>query len=106
MPSSRHWSLRFLLWAAIFCVLVSLIYMFRSGCAGDTKGGAYGDPIRAMNLEEVGFLIGLVGLVLAALATFTITRLTTRMRISIAVAILLPAAAQIPPPVAGSNSST
>ena len=63
--------------------------MFRSGCAGDTKGGAYGDPIRAMNIEEVGFVIGLVGLVLAALATFTITQLTTRMRISIAVAILL-----------------
>jgi FtsH-binding integral membrane protein len=42
-----------------------------------------------MNIEEVGFFIGLIGLVLAALATFTITRLTTRMRISIVVAILL-----------------
>lgn len=33
---------------------VALCVMFKAGCAGDPKGGSFGDPVRALELESVG----------------------------------------------------
>ena len=30
--------------------------LFRAGCAGDTKGGSLGDPVRALQLESYSLL--------------------------------------------------
>jgi hypothetical protein len=33
-----------------------LFIMFKAGCAGDPKGGSFGDPVRALQLESFGLL--------------------------------------------------
>ena len=38
----------------------ALFLMFQAGCTGDLKGGSFGDPIRALELENIGFLSMLV----------------------------------------------
>jgi hypothetical protein len=39
----------------LFAVSTALTFfvMFKAGCAGDTKGGSLGDPVRALELEGV-----------------------------------------------------
>ncbi len=38
----------------------ALFLMFQAGCAGDLKGGSFGDPVRALELENLGLLSMLV----------------------------------------------
>ncbi len=38
------------------CAVLSFFVMFKAGCTGDTKSGALGDPIRALQLEELSLL--------------------------------------------------
>jgi hypothetical protein len=40
---------------------------FRAGCVGDTKTGAYGNPVSALHLEDVGFGVFAMGIVMVAL---------------------------------------
>jgi hypothetical protein len=35
---------------------LALFVMFKAGCAGDSKGGALGNPVRALQLENLGLL--------------------------------------------------
>ena len=38
------------------CATLTLFVMFKAGCAGDLKGGSLGNPVRALELEGVGFI--------------------------------------------------
>ncbi|WP_098495019.1 hypothetical protein [Collimonas sp. PA-H2] len=61
-PTTRNFSM-----AASFVVVIAgfsayLWLLYSAGCAGDAKGGSYGDPVRALQLESyalVPFLFAL-----------------------------------------------
>jgi hypothetical protein len=38
-------------------IVASLIIAFSAGCAGDTKGGALGNPLRALQLENLSVVL-------------------------------------------------
>src|SRR5436190_6166692 len=46
---------------AVLCLGFSLWLSFHAGCVGDTKGGSYGDPVRALELEDDAFVTLIVG---------------------------------------------
>ena len=46
---------------AVLCLGFSLWLCFHAGCVGDTKGGSYGDPVRAIELERDAFVSLVVG---------------------------------------------
>jgi len=58
----KYFPLAFVL---LFVVGVALTFfvMFKAGCAGDTKGGALGNPVRSLQLENLGMLILLLSAV-------------------------------------------
>ena len=35
--------------------VLSLLIMFQAGCAGDPKTGSLGDPVRALQMENIAF---------------------------------------------------
>lgn len=41
---------------SIISAALLLFIMFKAGCAGDSKGGSLGDPVRALQLESFGLL--------------------------------------------------
>jgi hypothetical protein len=52
------------------CIATSLFFMYRAGCAGDLKGGALGDPLKALAIESNGVALGwLAAVLLAAVAS-------------------------------------
>ena len=53
---------------ALVGVSLSFFVMFQAGCAGDSKGGSLGNPIRALELEGLATLPFLVGLICGACA--------------------------------------
>ena len=56
-----------------------------AGCAADLKGGTWGDPVRALELESLSLLPGLAALALAVTAPFIYLRKTIAFRASLAV---------------------
>lgn len=62
---------------------------YLAGCAGDTKGGALGDPVRALVLE--GYSLGPLLLAVAStgLAVFSFMHGPVGLRMSISVASVL-----------------
>lgn len=66
--------------------IVGYLYLaYLAGCAGDTKGGALGDPVRALVLE--GYSVGpfLVAVVSTAIAVFSFMRGTVGFRMGVSV---------------------
>jgi formate hydrogenlyase subunit 3/multisubunit Na+/H+ antiporter MnhD subunit len=51
----KYLSLAFGLLFAVGAALTFFV-MFKAGCAGDTKGGALGNPVRSLQLENLGML--------------------------------------------------
>ncbi len=49
----------------LLCAAISLAVLYRAGCTGDAKTGALGDPVRALDLEEVGTMFEWLGVAFA-----------------------------------------
>jgi len=70
-----------------YCSL-SLIMMFKAGCAGDTKGGAYGDPLRALELEGMALFTLILSAVFGVAGIMCVSRFTNRGAIGAAFGLL------------------
>jgi hypothetical protein len=66
---------------------MSLLILFRAGCAGDVKTGSLGDPRQALQLEGYGLIAALVSTALST-AEFVLTSKTVH-RTSYAIAFAL-----------------
>ena len=63
-------------------------FAFQSGCAGDLKGGALGDPILALYLSNISFALQALGLVLGAFAIASCNLLSGSERLNSAIAFV------------------
>ena len=68
---------------------ISLWLLFKAGCAGDTKGGSYGDPLVALSLEEAAFPLFLMAVVVTISAIASLTSLSMRYRVAIVAFVLV-----------------
>jgi len=71
---------------ALFAISFWLLY--KAGCAGDTKGGSYGDPLVALSVEGAAlplFVLAVVGAI-SLVASLT---LSLRYRVALIVAFVL-----------------
>lgn len=62
-PTIRNFSMAASFFVVIAGFSVYLWLSYSAGCAGDTKGGSYGDPVHALQLESyslVPFLFALL----------------------------------------------
>ena len=75
-------------------IALSLFLAFYSGCGGDPKTGVYGNPLVALERERYAATSMLVGLVMAAIAYHSLSKLPI-LRRSIS-AIALPIVALVP----------
>lgn len=48
--------------------VLSLLIMFQAGCAGDAKTGSLGDPVRALQMENIAFFSLLFSVSIGGLA--------------------------------------
>ena len=51
---------------SVACISCSFLLLFQAGCAGDTKAGVLGNPLRALELESLSLLPFVGGLVAGA----------------------------------------
>jgi len=63
MHIQRQHAGRLLYFAAIASVVVSYLILYHAGCVGDTKAASFGDPVRALRLEEFAGLLYLLAMV-------------------------------------------
>ncbi|MFZ3192382.1 MAG: hypothetical protein WA154_04125 [Moraxellaceae bacterium] len=57
------------LWIAFTIgTVLSLLIMFQAGCAGDAKTGSLGDPVRALQMENIAFFSLLFSVSIGGLA--------------------------------------
>ena len=61
-------------------------FVFQSACAGDLKGGWYGDPMEALRLEGIAFSFLAAGLLIGSVAAASIPHQTVIGRFASAVA--------------------
>jgi hypothetical protein len=77
--------------SALICLAgfaAALFLSYRAGCAADLKGGTWGDPIRALELENWSVTCAFLGW-LAGLPGAVMQRIKVRQRIGIAVLLML-----------------
>ena len=68
-----------LLWLAfVVCAGYALFLAFDSGCAGNVKTGAEGDPLRGLEFESYAFGLSLLAAVIAAYALSATLKLKYR----------------------------
>ena len=63
MTALRTHGLAVALSASFLSVVLSFVFLFKAGCVGDSKGGAVGDPVLALQLENIAgslFLLGVL----------------------------------------------
>ncbi|WP_028102413.1 hypothetical protein [Pseudoduganella violaceinigra] len=80
--------LGFLLLFAI-AAAVSLLISFKAGCAGDTKGGSYGDPVRAIALEDFAFFSMILSSIFGGAAVACMSRPSYRGGAAVGFALLV-----------------
>jgi hypothetical protein len=68
---------------------VSAWLLFKAGCAGDTKGGSYGDPLVSLSLENAAFPFFLLAVVATASLIAWLTPGSMRYRVAATVAFVL-----------------
>lgn len=76
------------LFGTLFFVACCAVYYWLSsaaGCAADLKGGTWGDPARALELESFSLLPLITALALAVIAPFVCLRNSLLLRASLAV---------------------
>lgn len=39
---------------SIVCILISYFILYKAGCAGDSKSGIYGNPMKSIEIENCG----------------------------------------------------
>ncbi len=67
----------------------ALWLLFRAGCAGDTKGGGYGDPLVALQLEDAAlpfFVVAVAGIIILIAS---LRAIALRYRVALVVAFVL-----------------
>src|SRR5205809_7977476 len=67
---------------AVLCLGFSLWLCFHAGCVGDTKGGSYGDPVRAIELERDAFVSLVVGVLGIAVVIASLDSLGRSARVA------------------------
>ncbi len=70
-------------------LVASLWLSYLAGCAGDTKGGALGDPVRALELEGQSLLPSLLSLFSGTALLFIFSRGTAAKRTAVAIAFFV-----------------
>ena len=75
----------------LFLASCALYYWFSSaaGCAADLKGGIWGDPARALELESLSLVPALTAMTLAAAVPFICLRRALALRVSLAVLLFV-----------------
>ncbi|GJI93259.1 hypothetical protein [Duganella hordei] len=68
---------------------LSLIMMFKAGCAGDPKGGSYGDPASVLELEGSAFVLHILSAAFGGVGVACISKSTNRGAVSVAFALLV-----------------
>lgn len=71
--------------AFLGCCVAYYALSYAAGCVADIKGGAWGDPGRAQELEYLSLLPGLGALVLATAAPLNYLRKSVAVRATVAV---------------------
>jgi len=72
---------------SIVCIAVCNVLLFRAGCAGDTKSGSYGDPLRVVALEDKALPFLLAASLLAGAVYVVISKAPPVRRWLIALAL-------------------
>jgi hypothetical protein len=67
------------------CFAACLWLLFAAGCAGDAKGGALGNPARALQLESYAFITFVVALLAGTSIPFVYPRGSAAVRTALAV---------------------
>lgn len=68
---------------------LSLIMMYKAGCVGDPKGGSYGDPDRALELEGFALLPLILCAAFGGVGITRISRSTNRGTVGAAFSLLV-----------------
>jgi hypothetical protein len=89
LSTNRNRSVSVLGVLALIGVSLSLFVMFQAGCAGDSKGGSLGNPIRALELEGLATLPFIVGLFCGACAIAFAPILSPSLRVTYSLLFLL-----------------
>ncbi|WP_374347794.1 hypothetical protein [Chitinimonas sp.] len=86
MKRERLWNVRILLAISIVASFAaSMWFSYLAGCAGDLKGGALGDPQRALEIESNAALLGWLSVLLAAGLFGSLPRLHISQRFGAAI---------------------
>lgn len=56
---------------AVACIAATYMLLFKAGCTGDPKGGAWGDPSLALHLESLSLILLVVGLASGSYAAWS-----------------------------------
>jgi hypothetical protein len=67
---------------------LSLMLMYMAGCIGDPKGGSYGDPVRALELEGYALFPLIICATLAGIGISRRSRTNNRGAVGTAFALL------------------
>jgi hypothetical protein len=71
----------------IFGAALSFFVTYKAGCVGDLKSGSHGDPIRSLELENLGFLLMFFSAILGAMAIYLSLKSNHRVAYGIAFAL-------------------
>ena len=71
----------------VMSAILSFFVMFKSGCAGDIKGGALGNLVRAQELEGLGNIISVLSAAFGGAAYGLVSRSRNRIAHSVAFAL-------------------
>jgi hypothetical protein len=82
--------IRLALWSlACLCALASFAFAFKSGCSGDLKTGALGNPQEALHFEELSVPLSWLASVAAASAVAFGPGRLNQERVALAIGALL-----------------
>jgi hypothetical protein len=70
---------------SIVCILISYFILYKAGCAGDSKGGSYGNPMKSIEIESNGISFLFAASIFIASSFGVLIRVPILLKILIAV---------------------
>lgn len=87
--NARRLVVLFLIAGTFVAAAASWYLSYKAGCAGDTKGGALGDPNRALQIESMAFLPELLALFGLTVFPFAFGKGSIAIRSAVAAVLFL-----------------